>query len=228
MFVCHRCDNRPCCEPAHLFLGTHADNMTDMRSKLRHAMGERHGNAKLTAAQVRQIRASLAAGSLQKTLAATYGVSKQTISKIAHNKKWKETSMNATLGQLIERHGVDVLDHLDRETDIPVLDSLQFQGDLAVIPEPDANVTGTPVPAAGIAVIEAVGSGHEHRLLPGRPGTARFVSLAGDQGQDIGHLLTTEPAYLAHPEHGYLGIAPGAYVLRRQREQADEERLVAD
>lgn len=134
----------------------------------------------------------------------------------------------ATLGQLIDRHGVDVLEHLDRQVEVPVLEGLQFQGDLAVVPIENDNVTGVPVPIEGIAVIEAVGGGHEHRLLPGTPGTARFVSLAGDQGQDIGHLLTTEPAYIAHPEHGYLGIAPGSYVLRRQREQADEERMVAD
>jgi hypothetical protein len=132
----------------------------------------------------------------------------------------------ATLGQLIDRHGVDVLDHLDRQVEVPVLDSLQFQGDLAVIPRNGA-VIGITVPAAGIPVIEAVGSGHEHRLLPGAEGTAQFQPAAF-AGQDIGYLEVTEPAYLAHPEHGYLGIAAGSYVLRRQREQADEERLVAD
>jgi hypothetical protein len=143
-----------------------------------------------------------------------------------------------TLGQLISRHGVDVLEHLDREAGVPVLAGLQFQGDLAVIPasvrdqaRPDVRDAPadarTPVPAAGIPVIEAAGGGHEHRLLAGAPGTAAFTPSRGG-GQDIGVLETTGPAYLAHPEHGYLGIAPGAYVLRRQREQADEERLVAD
>lgn len=138
--------------------------------------------------------------------------------------------MTATLGQLIDRHGVDVLEHLDREANVPVLDGLQFQGDLAVIPAAahgrHAADNATNVPAAGLAVIEAVGGGHEHRLLAGRTGTALFTPARG--GQDIGYLEVTEPAYLAHPEHGYLGIAPGAYMLRRQREQADEERLVAD
>jgi hypothetical protein len=137
----------------------------------------------------------------------------------------------ATLGQLIDRHGVDVLDHLDRDAGVPVLDGLQFQGDLAVIPAAShgrhAADNAAKVPAAGIAVIEAVGSGHEHRLLAGTPGTAAFTP-ARNGSQDIGYLEVTEPAFLAHPEHGYLGIAPGAYLLRRQREQADEERLVAD
>jgi hypothetical protein len=54
------------------------------------------------------------------------------------------------------------------------------------------------------------------------------ASLAGDRGQDIGLLQCTEPAYIAHPQHAYAGIAPGTYTLRRQREQADEERFVAD
>lgn len=134
----------------------------------------------------------------------------------------------ATLGQLIDRHGVDVLDHLDRQLEVPVCDGLQFQGDLAVIPVPARGFSagkGTEVSAAGLAVIEAAGGGHEHRLLAGAPGTAHFEAAAG---QDIGYLETAGPAYLAHPEHGYLGLAAGSYVLRRQREQADEERLVAD
>jgi hypothetical protein len=133
----------------------------------------------------------------------------------------------STLGQLIDRHGIDVLDHLDRQLEVPVLDGLQFQGDLAVIPL-ERKMAGAwrPVPPEGVPVIEAIGSGHEHRLLASEDGTASL--LAGFGGQDIGYLETTEAAYLAHPEHGYLGIAPGSYVLRRQREQADEERLVAD
>jgi hypothetical protein len=49
-------------------------------------------------------------------------------------------------------------------------------------------------------------------------------------GQNLG--VVTVPnggvGYLAHPEHGYLAMGPGAYTVRRQREQADEIRLVAD
>lgn len=133
----------------------------------------------------------------------------------------------STLGQLIDRHGVDVLDHLDRDLEVPVNDGLQFQGDLAVIPL-DRTMTGAwqPVPKDGVPVIEAVGSGHEHRLLASAAGMAHL--LAGVGGQDIAYLQCTEVAYLAHPEHGYLGVAPGSYLFRRQREQADEERLVAD
>lgn len=139
----------------------------------------------------------------------------------------------ATLGQLIDTHGVDVLEHLDRDFTVPVSDGLQFQGDLAVIPATAADIHAASgptirVPAEGIPVIEAVGGGHEHRLLAGGgPKTASWTAV-GAGSQDLGLLECTEPAFLAHPEHGYLGIAPGSYMLRRQREQADEERLIAD
>jgi hypothetical protein len=135
----------------------------------------------------------------------------------------------ATLGQLIAKHGLDVLDHLDRDLEIPVHAGLQAQGDLFIIPaDPDrGSRQSTVVPPDGIAVIEAVNGGHEHRLFAGQPGTALFTP-AGVRGQDIGLLECTEPAYIAHPEHAYAGIAPGTYILRRQRELAEEERFVAD
>jgi hypothetical protein len=135
----------------------------------------------------------------------------------------------ATLGQLIDKHGFDVFDHLDRDLEIPVHAGLQAQGDLFIIPaDPNrGSRQGTAVPPDGIAVIDALNGGHEHRLFAGQPGTA-FFTPAGASRQDIGLLECTEPAYIAHPEHAYTGIAPGTYRLRRQREQADEERLVAD
>lgn len=59
MFVLHRCDNPPCCNPTHLFLGDHADNMADMvaKGRGRGVAGTANRNAKLTAEQVAEIRA---------------------------------------------------------------------------------------------------------------------------------------------------------------------------
>jgi hypothetical protein len=87
--VLHRCDNRPCREVRHLFLGTVQDNMQDMVSKDRHARGERNGHAKLTEAQVVELRTRRAAGGVtQRALAAEYGVSEQTVCDILKRRRW--------------------------------------------------------------------------------------------------------------------------------------------
>jgi hypothetical protein len=136
--------------------------------------------------------------------------------------------MTVTIAELVDAHGFDILEHLDREVTVPVLDGVQFQGDLGIIPAAAARnaALARAVPPEGVPVIAAVGGGHEHRLFASVPGTAWWTPTEG--GQDIGTLTCTEPAYLAHVEHAYAGVAPGSYILRRQREQADKERLVAD
>jgi hypothetical protein len=77
LFACHRCDNPPCCNPAHLFLGTQAENMDDARRKGR----TRSGNARLTAATVRVATDRRAAGASFEAIAAELGVSRKTISR---------------------------------------------------------------------------------------------------------------------------------------------------
>lgn len=139
---------------------------------------------------------------------------------------------NATLAEVIDRHGVDVLDHLDRQLEVPVLAGLQAQGDVIVVPEGIAFVNApatTPVPAAGVAVVQGENGGNTHLLLA--EGTVFYAPIPRtDTGLDLGVLTVPDGsrAFLAHPEHGYAGIAPGSYVVRRQREQADEIRLVQD
>ncbi len=91
--VLHRCDNRPCVRPTHLFLGTRLDNIQDMVRKGRslHRYGEANPKVKLTGAQVLEIRAAHAADPKKtiKPLAAKYGVSISAISFIVHRRSWK-------------------------------------------------------------------------------------------------------------------------------------------
>lgn len=77
--VCHRCDNPPCVNPAHLFIGTQADNMADKVSKGRQAKGERNGSAKLTDAQFHELLELKAAGVRQVDIAARFGVTPQAV-----------------------------------------------------------------------------------------------------------------------------------------------------
>ena len=86
--VLHRCDVPGCVRPSHLFLGTDADNARDRTEKGRGAKGERMGRAKLTWREVDAIRIRVAAGEMQKTLAAEFDVATSTIARIITRERW--------------------------------------------------------------------------------------------------------------------------------------------
>lgn len=81
--VLHQCDNPPCINPMHLFLGTQSENMTDMASK-----GRQPGK-KLTIDQIRAIRLLRSQGAILKRIAKQFGVSIATVSKIAKLEIWR-------------------------------------------------------------------------------------------------------------------------------------------
>lgn len=119
LWVLHKCDNPKCCNPDHLFLGTHQDNMDDAVSKQRMAHGENHGlkrhperiargeksgarlhpetvqrgmdcgASKLTDDQVREIRASYVPRKTTGYLADKFGVHGETIRRVVARKIWK-------------------------------------------------------------------------------------------------------------------------------------------
>lgn len=91
MCVCHTCDNRACVNPAHLFLGTNADNVRDRVAKGRTAPhhGEHNPNARLRERDVHNIRSAYAAGGVrQADLADQYGVRQVAISRIVRHVSW--------------------------------------------------------------------------------------------------------------------------------------------
>lgn len=94
MHVLHTCDNPSCVNPAHLFLGTHIDNMEDMKKKGRWRgvsnAGENNPLAKLSANQVAEIRKEIASGHKYKDVALKYCISDGHARKIAACKSWRE------------------------------------------------------------------------------------------------------------------------------------------
>ena len=128
------------------------------------------------------------------------------------------------LAELVDRTSVNALDHLERQSTIPVVDGLQAQGDLIVIPFtmldflPD-DIADREVPPEGVHLIAGLNGGNPH-VLVADPGTCRWST-----GRDLAVVENTAPVYLLHPEHGGTGIAAGRWLIRRQWSAAG---LVAD
>lgn len=97
--ICHKCDNPPCCNPNHLFLGTHLDNMRDSKEKGRNShgpvlYGETHPLSKLTYKDVEEIRKIYVPTPRKKSefncysLAKRYGVAPSLIHRIIKGISW--------------------------------------------------------------------------------------------------------------------------------------------
>ena len=88
--VCHTCDNRRCVNPAHLWLGTHADNVRDMvqKGRTRQTRGQDNHLAKLTEADVISIRELAKQGIVRRVIAKQFGVSTAHIHRIVWRRMW--------------------------------------------------------------------------------------------------------------------------------------------
>lgn len=90
VFVCHKCDNKICSNPDHLFIGSCRENILDAKKKGLLAMGEKAGMAKLTDKSVREIKLAWNNGSgTQSSLARKYNVKQSNIWLIVNGKAWE-------------------------------------------------------------------------------------------------------------------------------------------
>lgn len=92
--VCHSCDNPPCINPEHLFIGTHADNAQDKVKKGRARGGSLRGEkcpwAKLTQVDVNSVREALSDGQSLTSIGRRFGVTKQAIAAIRDGRTWTQ------------------------------------------------------------------------------------------------------------------------------------------
>jgi len=91
--VLHKCDNKICTNPDHLFLGTNQDNVNDMLSKKRNPIGSNIGTSKLNEDQVKEIKISLSQDDTITHIAKKYSVTKQAIFLIKNGKTWKHVTL---------------------------------------------------------------------------------------------------------------------------------------
>ena len=128
----------------------------------------------------------------------------------------------STIDSMTTRTGVTVLDHIDPSADVPVVSVAAAQGDVSILRVTTRPAT-TPMPAR-VDVVRGEAGGNTHSLHPSGDcfwdaATARSVA-----DLTLGTLTVPEgsTAVLAHPEHGFLELAPGTYRIGRQREYAGE------
>lgn len=90
--VCHHCDTPGCCNPGHLFPGTHAQNSADMVAKERQLQGEQAPMAVLRESDIREIRRLRELGATQQSLADVFGVCQPHISDIVRGLSWRKVA----------------------------------------------------------------------------------------------------------------------------------------
>ena len=132
-----------------------------------------------------------------------------------------------TIANAESDYALDLLDHLDRDAQVPTITQIAPQGDVLIRRVEDIPPATTPIPATGAVVVRGENGGNTHGLY----GTGFYDARTPSPTDLVVGILTVPDdatCLLSHPEHGPFLVAPGTYEARRQREQADELRLVQD
>lgn len=137
-----------------------------------------------------------------------------------------------TNGEILSRHKIssEGIEHLDLE--VPILTGHQRQGDVLIIPVPPLENPGEAVPSNGVTVVRGETSGGNAHIVHALGGECMWLQ-APEAATALTQGWLTVPeessATLIHTqEHNVIGIGPGSYEIRRQREFAGEWRRVSD
>ena len=132
-----------------------------------------------------------------------------------------------TIEEVMTAHDVEVPTHLADQVEVRICHGAVRQGDVIFLPARAGKVANLkPIPAEGIAVVRGEAGGNTHLLVGGGQWAAN-TSDPAIQGTLV-VASDSDPAYLLHPEHGCTAFGEGTFIGRRQQEQAEQIRLVAD
>ena len=132
-----------------------------------------------------------------------------------------------TYEEVMGAHDVEIPAHLLADAEVPVLTGLQVQGDVAIVPHRAGKASETIlVPPEGVPVVRGESGGNTHLLVA----DGAVVWSPSSNAMTLGQVTVPKgaTAFMLHPEHGAMGMGAGSYLIRRQREQAEEIRRVAD
>lgn len=130
LHVCHHCDNPPCVNPRHLFLGTDADNAYDRVKKNRQAKGETAGGAKTTNAVISAVVSEYKAGARISTLMAKYNLTRRQIQGVTRGLHWQ--SITAANTPLLEHPITGERNHACKLSDEQIDEIKRAQGNTSV------------------------------------------------------------------------------------------------
>lgn len=137
-----------------------------------------------------------------------------------------------TNGEILSRHKIPAegIEHLDLK--VPILTGLQRQGDVLIVPVGSRKEQGEKVPVRGITIVRGETSGGNAHILHALDGGCFWAPSPGAATDLVQGWLTVphgSSATVIHTqEHNVIGVGPGSYEIKRQREFAGEWRRVSD